>query len=561
MVITGNKRYSIILVLFLVAALALLARAVYLQHHNQARLQREADNRHLRTVGIPARRGMITDRNGEPLAVSTPVYDVWVDPLEFDLTDGAIGRLSAVLDIDPARLRDSVESRRDKRFVYVKRHVKPLVGKQVVSLSLLGVGLSHKRQRFYPMSEAAAHLIGVTNLDGVGIEGVEKQFDEGLRGVSGKKKVLRNRHGDIFENVALVSAKEGKSLALTIDHNLQYHAYKTLATAVKQHDARGGAVVLLDSRSGEVLAMVNYPSFNPNTRESPARDRRNMALIDAFEPGSTAKPLVVATLLSSGHASLDRVFDTDHHQVAGKRIVDISNYGPLTLSEIVIKSSNVGMSKAVLQMPAAELWQSFRRLDFGQILGTGFPGETSGHLSHHLDWTLRDRVGLSFGYGVSVTLLHLAYAYTALANSGWRPALSLVKGVEITEKTQLFTPEIARAVRQVLERVVSEGTGKRARIDGFRVAGKTGTTHKSKHGKYASDRYLSLFVGFAPVSDPRLVAAVMLDEPGGQEYFGGAVAAPVFSQVMQYALRRLNVPRDDIEAPARDDKSYILANE
>ena len=557
---TDNRRHLLVLFLFAAIALALLARAVYLQHHNRPVLQQEADNRHLRTVEIPARRGMITDRNGEPLAVSTPVYDVWVDPLRFDFTDETVGRLAAVLDLDPAHVRGLVESRRDKRFVYIKRHVKPLVRNQVMALSLPGVDLLHERRRFYPMSEAAAHLIGVTDLDGVGIEGVEKQFDGGLRGISGKKKVLRNRHGDAFENVALVSAsKEGKSLALTLDHNLQYHAYKTLATAVKRHGARGGAVVLLDARNGEVLAMVNEPSFNPNVRESPARNRRNTALIDTFEPGSTVKPLVMAALLNGGYASPDRIFDTSRHPLH-KDIFDIKNYGSLTLEEVVIKSSNIGMSKAAMPMPAKELWQTFRRLGFGQILGTGFPGEAGGQLHHFLDWSPRDKAGLSYGYGVSVTLLNLAYAYTAFANDGRRPALSLVEDRDITAGDRLFEPEVAHSVKRILERVVAEGTGKRAAVDGFRVAGKTGTTHKSKRGGYASDRYLALFVGFAPVSDPRLVAAVMIDEPDVQrEYYGGAVAAPVFSRIMQYALRRLNVPRDDIEAPSRGDRSYTLA--
>ncbi len=558
MVAVDNKRSSSVLLLFAGIALAVLGYAVYLQYYDRPRLEREADIQHLRTMEIPARRGMITDRHGEPLAVSTPAYGVWIDPLKFDFTDRAISQLAAVLELDPARLRDLVESRRDKRFVYIRRQVKPLVGEQVKSLSLSSVGLSREHRRFYPMSEAAAHLVGVTDLDGVGIEGVEKQFDAGLRGIPGQKKVRRNIRGDAFENVELISASGGgKSLTLTIDHNLQSHAYKTLAIAVKQHGARGGGLVLLDSQTGEVLAMVNAPSFNPNTKVSSARERRNTALIDTFEPGSTVKPLVAAAILSTGAASPDSVFDAGYHQVAGQRIVDLVDYGRLTLSEIVIKSSNVGMSKAALLLPAEALWQTFHQAGFGRIVGTGFPGEARGHLPHHLDWAQRDQVGLSFGYGASVTLLQLAYMYTAFANDGWQPALSLVEGVEITEKNQLFKPEIARQVRRMLERVVVEGTGKRAGIDGFRVAGKTGTTHKNTRGEYASNRYLSLFVGFAPVSNPRLVAAVMLDEPSGQEYFGGAVAAPIFSEMMQYALRRLGVPRDDIEAPDRDAPGFL----
>ena len=549
--VSGWRRLFTLLV-FVVVVAGLLWRAVYLQHYRQNTLQREAANRQLRTVEIPAHRGMITDRNGYPLAVSTPVYAAWVDPVKFDFSGDAIRRLAAALEFDAADLHAKLERRKHKRFVYVKRHLKPGVAWRVRKLELDGVALRREHRRFYPMSEAAAHLIGATNLDDTGIEGVEKQFDEIFRGVPGKKRVLRDRYGRTVEQVALVSPpKPGKRLTLTIDRNIQYRTYRALKTAVKKHGARSGSAVLMDAHSGEILALVNQPSFNPNTRRFVPEHRRNRALTDEFEPGSTIKPFIAALLLEKERASFNERINTapGYYKVSGEMIADFKNYGELTLPEVIIKSSNVGISKAAAMASAEELWRMLRELGFGRTPGTGFPGETGGRLPHYVDWRGFDQAAISYGYGASVSLLQLVHAYSVFANDGWRPPLSLVQGTPASEKVRVFTPETARAVRGVLERVVAEGTGKKAAIEGFTIAGKTGTVHKSRQGEYVEEEYLSLFVGFAPGKGtdhpsgrPRLVAAVMLDTPTGNDYFGGDVAAPVFAEIMRDALRRLGVP-------------------
>ncbi len=562
---TSSGRRLFALLVFIAAALALLGRAVHLQHYQRGEMQREADNRHLRTVVIPAHRNMITDRNGEPLAISTPVYAASVNPAEFDFDGDAVRRLADTLDLDAAALRARLERRKNKHFVYVKRHINPSVGEKIRALELPGVDLLREYRRFYPMSEAAAHLIGVTNIDDVGIEGIEKEFENVFRGIPGRKRVLRDLYGRPVEHVELISApKPGRRLALTVDRNIQYHAYRALKTAVKKHNARSGSAVLMDVQSGEILAIVNQPSFNPNTREFIPEHRRNRALTDEFEPGSTVKPFVAASLLDGGHISPDATIDTapGYYKISGGTIVDINNYGALTLPEVIIKSSNVGISKAAAMMPAGQLWRNLRKLGFGQIPGTGFPGEAAGRLPHYIDWRDLDRAVLSYGYGMSVSLLQLAYAYTVFANEGWRPPLSLVKGVQASQKTQVFSPETARTMRRILEQVVGgQGTGRRARVEGFTTAGKTGTIHKNRSGSYIEEEYLSLFVGFAPVRNPRLVAAVMIDTPVGGEYFGGAVAAPVFSEIMKNGLRRLGIPEDEFSPRTHGYAQYKPADE
>ena len=558
----SRMRYFFVLFIFAIIAVALLARAIYLQHYRHETLRHEADSRHLRNVPISAHRGIITDREGQPLAISASVYAVWVDPVSFDFDSGAINQLADVLDLDVDILRARIERKKERNFVYIKRHANPIIGDKVRDLELPGVGLSREYQRFYPMGEATAHLIGATDIDDVGIEGIEKQFDEIFRGIPGERRVLRDLYGHTVENVELVSApKKGKRLALTIDRNIQYRAYRALKAAVKKHKARGGSAVLMDAQSGEVLALVNQPSFNPNTRQSAPRDRRNSVLIDEFEPGSTIKPFIVASLLDGGYASIDMEIETapGYYEVSGKQIVDHSNYGRLSLSEIIVKSSNVGISKVAMMIPAEQLWQTFRKLGAGQILGTGFPGEARGKLMNHVDWSTVDQAVMSYGYGVSVSLLQLAYAYSVFANDGWQPPLSLVKGRQVSQRNQVFSAETARTVRQTLEQVVSgEGTGKRAKINGFSTAGKTGTTHKNKAGSYLEEEYISLFVGFAPASRPRLIAAVMIDTPTAGEYFGGVVAAPVFSEIMQDALRRFGIPGDESISPKHKQVRYTL---
>ena len=562
---TSGKRRLFALLVFTVAVLALLGRAIHLQHYRQGALQDEADARQLRSVMIPAHRGMITDKEGALLAISTPVYAAWVDPAEFGSADGAATQLAALLGFDPAILHAYLESRRKKRFVYVKRQLEPSVAEEIRKLKLAGVGLLREYRRFYPMSEAAAHLIGATDLDDAGIEGVERQFEQILRGIPGKKRVLRDLHGRSVEHVELISPpKPGRRLALTIDRNIQYHTYRTLKAAAIKHNAHAAAAVLIDVKSGEILALVNQPSFNPNTREFIPDHRRNRALTDEFEPGSTLKPFVVAALLDKGY-SIDTEVDTTpgYYKVSGKSIADLYNYGRLTLPEIITVSSNVGISKVAMNLSAEELWETFHKLGFGRIPGTGFPGESTGKLPHHLDWRDIDQAVMSYGYGLSVSLLQLAHAYSAIANDGRRPPLKLVKGMQAVQGAQVFKPETARMLHGILRQVVatSRGTGVRARVEGFTAAGKTGTTHKNRGGVYADEEYLSLFVGFAPATEPRLVAAVMIDSPTSGEYFGGAVAAPVFSEIMRDALKRLDVPHDEISPQMRESTHYTLADE
>ena len=562
---TGSGRRFFVLLVFVAVVVVLLGRAVQLQHYDQDELRQQADQRQLRNVKIPAYRGMITDRNGDPLAVSTPVYAAWADPSRFDFSAQTFASLAKVLNMDAAILRARILRRKNTEFVYIKRHLKPGVGESVRALALPGVGLSREYRRFYPLGEAAAQLIGNTNIDDVGIEGIEKEFDDAFRGIPGQKRVLIDLHRRMVEPVELIStAKPGRHLALTIDRNIQYRTYRALKAAVNRHNARSGSAVIMDAQSGEILAAVNQPSFNPNTREFVPEHRRNRVLTDEFEPGSTIKPFIVATLLEHGLALPDTTVNTapGYYQVSGQTIADLDNYGELSLADVLIRSSNVGISKAALMMPAAQLWEVFHKLGFGRISGTGFPGEAAGKLPHYVDWRDIDQAVLSYGYGMTVSLLQLVHAYSAFANDGWRPPLSLVKGIRTAAGTQVFSPQTAAVMRGILQQVVSKkGTGKRAKVDGFTTAGKTGTIHKNRSGAYMEAEYLSLFVGFAPASRPRLVAAVMIDTPGGDEYFGGAVAAPMFSEIMQVALRRIGIPGDDLYPNSREPAGYTLANE
>ncbi len=541
------------------AMTALVVRGVDLQVLNKEFLQEEGTARHLRVVTLAAHRGSILDRHGEPLAVSTPVDSVWVEPHDFLAAESRWPRLAALLDIPLKQLKKMVERRKSREFVYIKRRIAPALAAQVMALEIPGVSLQREYRRYYPAGEVTGHLLGFTNVDDIGLEGLELAYDQWLRGTPGSKRVIKDRLGHIVEDVERIQRPhQGRDLRLTIDRRIQYLAYRELLAAVKQHKARSGSVVVLDARNAEVLAMVNQPAFNPNNRHELRGDRyRNRAVTDMFEPGSTMKPFTIATALQSGRYSPETRIDTapGYYKVGGHTVRDVRNYGLIDVATVIQKSSNVGASKIALSLPPQQIWSTFHRVGFGEPTGANFPGESSGVFSDYQGWSDLERATLSFGYGVAVTPLQLARAYTVLAGDGRLRPVSVVldKQGTVPEMTPpVFSYHVLTQVRSMMERVVSrEGTGLKASVPGYHVAGKTGTVRKSVAGGYSDDRYVALFAGMAPVSNPRLVMVVMIDEPRGKEFYGGQVAAPVFARVMAGALRLLAVPPDAVSSPGQ----------
>jgi cell division protein FtsI (penicillin-binding protein 3) len=546
-------RPAALLLAFGALAGALVWRAVDLQVLDKQFLLAQGEARHLRVVEIPAYRGVITDRNGEPLAISSPVDSVWVNPREFVAAGASAAQLGRLLDLDPVWLAGRIKERADREFFYIKRHVTPELGERVMALALPGVSLQREYRRFYPAGEVAAHVVGFTDVDDAGQEGVELAFDEWLSGESGAKRVVKDRLGRIIEDVeSLRPPSRGKPLTLTIDRRLQYLAYRELKAAMLEQRARSASLVLLDVTTGEILALVNQPAYNPNNRaEINGTVSRNRAITDAFEPGSTVKPFAVAAALESGSFRVNSTIDTapGHVRIGSYTIRDHHNLGRIDLATLIQKSSTVGAAKLALAMPSEALWGLYARLGFGTATGIGFPGEASGALPARPPKRDSERATLAYGYGLAATPLQLAQAYAALAADGVRRPVSLVKRNEAPDGEQVIDPKVAREVRRMMEAVVTEGgTATQARVPGYRIAGKTGTAKKAQAGGYAERRYVSYFAGMAPASDPRLAMVVMMDEPGAQYYYGGLVAAPVFSKVMGGALRLLNVPPDDLPA-------------
>ncbi|WJW75014.1 penicillin-binding transpeptidase domain-containing protein [Thiohalobacter sp. IOR34] len=545
------RRRWLLLGAFALAFGVLAWRALDLQIIHQGFLQDQGDARHLRVVSLPAHRGMILDRNGEPLAVSTPVDSVWANPQLLVPARDYLPPLARLLGLDVDRLQRLLAARADREFVYLRRHVTPTVAAQVRALDAPGVSLQREYHRYYPDGEVNAHLLGFTDIDDAGQEGLELAYDDWLRGTPGAKRVLRDGRQHVIEDVERLRApRPGKDLRLSIDRRIQYLAYRELKAAVRRHRARSGSVVVLDVRSGEVLAMVNQPSFNPNNRRhlKPAQIR-NRALTDVFEPGSTMKPFTIAVALASGRYRPDTPVDTRPglFQVGVNTVRDVHNYGRLDVTGVIRKSSNVGAAKIALSLPRERLWQLYSDLGFGQLTASGFPGEASGLLAHHRRWHDIEQATMAFGYGLSVTPLQLAKAYAVLAADGWQRPVSLLRVEQAPAGRRLLPASVARQVRAMLEEAVGpEGTGQAARVQGYRVAGKTGTVHKATAGGYAEHRYYAVFAGLAPASRPRLVTVVMINEPSNGDYYGGKVAAPVFSRVMAGALRLLNVPPDDL---------------
>ena len=561
---TAAGRHFFVLAVFALIAALLVGRWVYLQSYEQPRLAKEAEQRQLRTIKMPEPRGTITDRNGKLLAVSIPAYAVWINPVHFNYQDDSSKRIAKFLQLEHKALRDKLEKKKNKQFIYVKRRVAVEEAEALLQQGIAGVGLKREYQRYYPMAEAAAHLIGVTDVDDRGIEGLERAFNVHLSGKSGSKLIQQDLHGRVIKDIKLIEPPQpAGDLVLSIDRRIQYRAYRALKMAVHEHQAKSGSIVMLDTKSGEVLAMVNRPSFNSNDRKHIVPEiRRNRAVTNEIEPGSTIKPFVVAALLQNNRMSLDDTVQTHpgYRRIAEKGIRDIRNYGELSVADVVVKSSNVGISKVAERLLPVEMWGFFQKLGFGGIPGTGFPGEIGGTLKHHSEWYEIDQAIMAYGYGLSVSPLQLAYAYTAIANNGWQPALSLYKNTDqISDRRQVMNAAVAQSLRRVLKDAVSRrGTGSRARIDGFTVAGKTGTVRKYEGNDYSEEDYVSIFAGFAPADNPRIVSVVVINGPSVGGYYGGQVAAPVFAATVGDALRILGVPEDEVESDVDESEPYIL---
>lgn len=527
---------------------ALSARAVYLQAWHDEFLTEEGEKRSQRVIPIPAYRGMITDRRGEPLAVSTPVESLWANPREADPTPQQIQALASILEKNPDQIR-RLFADKSRAFVYVERLVEPHKAQQVRNLKIEGLYAKQEYRRYYPAGEVAAHVLGITNIEDQGQEGLELAYQTWLTGDPGAERVIKDRRGNAVESVERVKApKPGRDLVLSLNLHIQYLAYRELADAVIKHKARAGAVVVLDARTGEILALANTPSFNPNSRSTYSPERlRNRAVTDVFEPGSTMKPLLVAAALEAGVVKPHTVIDTGPgwFQIGDKRVSDVHAKGVMTVAQALQVSSNVAVAKIALEMRGEDYWQLLTRAGLGATPKSGLPGEVSGRLRPYATWRPIEKATMAYGHGLSVSLLQLAHAYTAFANDGVMPQLTALRREGQAIGSRVMTPETAQAVLAMLETVTQDGgTAPQARVVGYRVAGKTGTAHKLIGGTYALDKYISSFVGLAPASDPRLVVAVMVDEPSGRDYYGGLVAAPVFSRVMAGALRFMAVPPD-----------------
>ena len=546
------RRY-IVLMVFMLAVAGLLWRALDMQVLNQSFFQQQGDARHLRVVKIPAYRGDIYDRNGEPLAISTPVDSVWVHPGELMEEKNRISELEKIFSMNADSLLQKVERNAHREFMYVRRHIQPSLGNKVRALGLPGVYLQREYKRYYPAGEVTSHVLGFSDIDDHGQEGLELAYDDWLTGKEGAKRIVRDRLGRAVDDVERLSAAEpGKTVNLSIDRRLQYLTYRALKTAVKEHRAIAGSAVIMDVHNGEVLAMVNQPSFNANDRSQLKPGvYRNRAVTDVFEPGSTMKPFTIAAALETGrwHPKDNVSTSPGHYKVQGNVIKDMRDYGKINLGEIILKSSNVGVSKVALSMDQEQQLGMYTKLGFGVDTASGFPGERAGNL--RMDNVSEfERATMSFGYSISVTPLQLARAYSALAAGGVIHPVSflLLNDKEKIKGEQVMSKKTARQVRHMMERVVSaEGTAPKAQIANYRVAGKTGTVHKYISGGYAKDRYLSFFAGMVPASDPKLVMVVILDEPRNGKYFGGQVAGPIFAKVMSGALRLLDIPPDNLK--------------
>jgi cell division protein FtsI (penicillin-binding protein 3) len=541
-------RSRLLLVLVLGWLAVLVGRAFYLQGLHHDFLQQKGESRHMRVLELSANRGMILDRNNEPLAISTPVESVTASPADVAADPEQFARLARLLETDAEELaRKLADTRRE--FVYLKRQLPPDDAAKVVALRIPGVFLQREYRRYYPAGEVMAHLIGFTDVDGRGQEALELAFEKDLAGKAGSRRVIKDRLGRVVEDVESIrTPQNGQTIRLSIDARIQYLAFRELKSAVATQRARAGGVVVLDVESGEILAMANLPSYNPNNRDRlDPRRTRNRAVTDLFEPGSTLKPFTAAAALEAGTVRPESVIQTAPGEltIGSHTIHDAHPQGALTVAQVIQKSSNVGAAKIALGLKAETLWTVFDRVGFGVPPRTGFPGEVAGRLRAHAGWRPIEQATMSYGHGVSVSLLQLARAYLVFATDGELKPVTLVKRDGPVESVRVISPATALAVRRMLEMAAAPGgTAPRAQIRGYRVAGKTGTAHKLEGATYAPNKYISTFIGFAPASAPRIIVAVLIDEPAAGQYYGGAVAAPVFMQVMSGTLRFMAVPPD-----------------
>ncbi|MDP2752468.1 MAG: penicillin-binding protein 2 [Rhodocyclaceae bacterium] len=541
----GRARFVVGLLLVMFGGL--VVRSAYLQGIQNDFLQKEGEARYERVIDIPATRGRITDRHGDVLAVSTPVKSIWAIPEAARLTPSESRQLARLLELSVRDLNRKLSSERD--FVFIKRQVPPDLSAKIAAMNLPGIHQQNDYRRFYPSGEMVAHMLGFTNVEDAGQEGIELAMNPLLAGKQGSRRVIRDRRGRIVDDAKLIRPpQEGKDITLSLDAKIQYLAHTHLKQAIADHHARAGGIVVLDAKTGEVLALANLPTYNPNDRSRlTGTQLRNRALTDTFEPGSTFKPFTVALALEKGNV----LFNTPIMTGSGKMTIGtatISDAHPapqLTVAQIIQKSSNIGAAKIALSMKPDDLWQMFDTLGFGTPLGLGFPGEAGGRLRPAKSWRPIEQATMAYGHGISVTLIQLAHAYLPFAREGDLTPLSLIKLDSPPARGKpVFSAQTAREMRAMLEMVVAPGgTAPKAAIPGYRVAGKTGTAHKLEGNAYV-DKYVASFVGFAPVSDPRLIVAVMIDEPTGAVYYGGDVAAPVFARVMEGALRTLGISHD-----------------
>lgn len=546
-------RYGFVTVVFFLIVLALFVRMVNLTVWQKDFLQKQGESRSKRVISIPGLRGMIQDRNAFPLAISSPVDSLWINPQEFPLTHKNTRLLAEKIGISEKEVYDHILLYKKKSFVYIKRELNPSIADAVKALKLPGVYLQQEYKRFYPDGEVTSQLVGYTNIDGNGQEGMELAYNQWLTGQEGKELVYEDLKGNVVSVIKQISEqKPGHTLTLSIDRKIQFLAYQALKEAVVHYQAKSGSAVVLDIETGEVLAMVNQPSFNPNDRSAYGEGYRNRAVTDTFEPGSTMKAFSIMSALDSNEYTPDTVIETapGWWRVGRNWVRDELNYKTLTVTGVLQKSSNVGVAKMTLSLPGDQFWGMLQRVGFGQPTSSGFPGEQSGYLIHQAPWKPFALATLAFGYGISVTTLQLAQAYAIIGNHGIKKPISLLKGGQQNNEKpeQVIEPKVADQMLTMLEAVIGgdEGTGGQARVQGYRVAGKTGTAKIAGPGGYYKHRYRGSFVGIAPVSHPKLVVAVVVIDPQGSAYYGGLIAAPAFSKIMGGALRLLDIPPDRV---------------
>ena len=547
--------------IFVFFSFFLVVRATYLQVLNKDFLIQQGNLRQIRDINIAAYRGTINDRNNKPLAISIPVDTISINPKKFNEDDIKMKQLSVLLGRDHEELIKLIKNSKSKSFLYIERKVSTNISDQIKLLNIANLDFKREYKRSYPAGEIISQLLGLTNIDEEGKEGVELQYDASLRGIPGVKRILKDKHNRHIENIKIIkSPKSGTDLTLSIDLRLQHIAHRALERAIIENKAYSGSVILVDALRGEILAIANYPSYDNNETFSLNPDSmRNRAIIDMYEPGSSIKPFILARAIDSGLYDLASLIDTSPVKIGSRTIRDTRELGEVDLATVLMRSSNAGMSRIGLSLESDALWEMMSDFGFGSYVTDGFPGESRGRLHHHTEWGEIGKATMSYGYGITVTPIQLAQAYSVIANNGLYTPLSLRKGL-FNESKRVINEDTAKTLLSMLEKVVEDGTSKKATVNGYRVGGKSGTAWKtSGAGGYSTDRYRSIFAGIAPIDDPRLVAVVFIEEPTGEFYYGGDVAAPVFSEIISQSLQLLSIPpqgfitKQDLVADNKND--------